>query len=53
MASHVDTNFCAAVPPIGRGSPARAPQGYKNKGLYPAGLNEENCPNFPFCHWVP
>ena len=29
------------------------PQGYKNRGLYPAGLNEFNCPNFPFCQWLP
>ena len=38
---------------VGKGVAASAPTGYRNKGLYPAGLNEKNCPNFPFCHWLP
>ena len=38
---------------VGRGIAVKSPKGYRNRGRYPAGLNEENCPNFPFCQWVP
>ena len=38
---------------VGNGIAVKAPKGYKSRGHYPAGLNEQNCPNFPFCRWVP
>jgi len=27
--------------------------GYQNKKGYPAMLDEENCPNYPYCYWSP
>lgn len=27
--------------------------GYENKAGYPALLDKENCPNYPFCYWNP
>ena len=38
---------------VGNGIAVEAPKGFKSRGRYPAGLNEHNCPNFPFCRWVP
>ena len=38
---------------LGRGVRAPAPQGYRNEGAYPAGLNAHNCPNYPYCYWIP
>eukprot|EP00092_Neocalanus_flemingeri_P027105 GFUD01029392.1.p1 GENE.GFUD01029392.1~~GFUD01029392.1.p1 ORF type:complete len:365 (+),score=88.47 GFUD01029392.1:32-1096(+) len=28
-------------------------EGYMHKGGYPSMLNEENCPNYPYCYWNP
>ena len=37
----------------GIGVTAETPEGYVNRGQYPAGLNEQNCPNYPFCFYSP
>lgn len=29
------------------------PRVWKNRVQYPAGLNEENCPNYPYCIYSP
>ena len=54
-----DNKFMKTIPLIrkaklvGNGIAVEAPKGYRSRGRYPAGLNEQNCPNFPFCRWVP
>ena len=41
------------LPSVGRGGAAPAPRGYRNRGAYPAGLSADNCPNYPYCYWIP
>ena len=38
---------------VGRGVAAPSPEGYRNRGGFPAGLSADNCPNYPYCYWRP